>query len=122
VDSTDPPFAPTSRAPLHISDHFGRTWPDRGLVRHVAGHQCGHTGNHPAALTRRKSEGSTTTRSTTDDIGAPRGRHREENIPGTETRAAFETTELIVYVLAVLGVLIASAIVDTGFGADPAWR
>jgi hypothetical protein len=62
-----------------------------------------------------------TTRST-DNIGAPRRRNREENLPGTETKAAFKTTELIVYVLAVLGVLIASMIVDQSFGADPAWR
>ena len=59
---------------------------------------------------------------TTDNIGAPRGRDREENTPGTETKAAFKTTELIVYVLAVLGVLIAAALVDNNFGADPAWR
>jgi hypothetical protein len=26
---------------------------------------------------------------TTDNIGAPRGRDREENLPGTETKAAF---------------------------------
>ena len=44
----------------------------------------------------------------------------------TETKPAFKTTELIVYVLAVLGVLIASAMVDEnedgqGFGADKAW-
>ena len=63
-----------------------------------------------------------TTRSTADNIGAPRGRDKEENLPGTETKAAFKTTELIVYVLAVLGVLIASAIIDNSFGADPAWR
>ena len=60
---------------------------------------------------------------TTDNIGAPRGRDREENLPGTETKAAFKTTELIVYVLAVLGVLIAAAIVtNASFGADHAWR
>ena len=41
---------------------------------------------------------------------------------GTETKPSFKTTELIVYVLAVLGVLIASALVDNSFGADPAWR
>ena len=63
-----------------------------------------------------------TTRTTADNIGAPSTRSKEENIPGTETKAAFKTTELIVYVLAVLGVLIASAIVDNSFGADPAWR
>ena len=41
---------------------------------------------------------------------------------GTETKPSFKTTELIVYALAVLGVLVASAIVDNSFGADPAWR
>ena len=41
---------------------------------------------------------------------------------GAGTKSSFKTTELIVYVLAVLGVLIASAIVDNSFGADPAWR
>jgi hypothetical protein len=51
-----------------------------------------------------------TTRTTgdIDNIGAPRGRDKEENLPGTETKAAFKTTELIV--------------VDNNFGADPAWR
>ena len=63
-----------------------------------------------------------TTRAT-DNIGAPRGRDKEENLPGIETKAAFKTTELIVYVLAVLGVLIAAAIVtDASYGADHAWR
>ena len=49
-------------------------------------------------------------------------RHRDT----VETKAAFKTTELIAYVLAVLGVLIASAIVDDegaqGFGAHDAWK
>jgi hypothetical protein len=45
----------------------------------------------------------------------------------TETKPAFKTTELIVYILAVLGVLIASAMVDEkedgqGFGAESAWK
>ena len=40
----------------------------------------------------------------------------------TETKASFKTTELIAYVAAVLGVLIASAVVDTSdFGAQEAW-
>jgi hypothetical protein len=40
----------------------------------------------------------------------------------TETKASVKTTELIAYVLAVLGVLIASAVVDkTDFGAQEAW-
>ncbi|MFL6106148.1 MAG: hypothetical protein ACJ72L_04230 [Marmoricola sp.] len=42
----------------------------------------------------------------------------------TETKAAFKTTELAIYLLAVAGVLIASAVVDGryGFGAQEAWK
>ncbi len=42
----------------------------------------------------------------------------------TETKASFKTTELIAYVVAVLGVLIASAVVDNNpdFGAQEAWQ
>jgi hypothetical protein len=60
----------------------------------------------------------------TQQQAAPRvhARDRDEGLRGTETKPSFKTTELIVYVLAVLGVLIASAIVDNSFGADPAWR
>ena len=40
----------------------------------------------------------------------------------TETKASVKTTELIAYVAAVLGVLIASAMVDASdFGAQEAW-
>ena len=40
----------------------------------------------------------------------------------TETKSAYKTTEFIAYVAAVLGVLIASAIVDVSdFGAQEAW-
>jgi len=43
----------------------------------------------------------------------------------TETKAAFKTTELIAYVVAVVGVLIAASIVDEsnagGMGAKQAW-
>ena len=44
----------------------------------------------------------------------------------TETKASFKTTELAVYVLAVVGVLIAAAVTDNGqdgqgFGAASAW-
>jgi hypothetical protein len=40
----------------------------------------------------------------------------------TETKSSYKTTELIAYVAAVIGVLIASAIVDkTDFGAQEAW-
>jgi len=49
--------------------------------------------------------------------------NREENLKGTETKAATKTTELIVYALAVFGVLIASFVVqEASFGADHAWR
>jgi hypothetical protein len=61
-----------------------------------------------------------TTRAT-DNIGAPPV-HTDETRKSTEAKSAYKTTELIVYVLAVLGVLIASMIVDQSFGADPAWR
>ena len=51
--------------------------------------------------------------------------HRSTVERSTETKAAFKTTELIVYVLAVAGVLIAAAIVDEsnagGLGAKQAW-
>jgi hypothetical protein len=62
-----------------------------------------------------------TTRATTDNTGAPQV-HRAETRESTETKSSYKTTELIVYALAVLGVLIASMIVDASFGADPAWR
>jgi hypothetical protein len=43
----------------------------------------------------------------------------------TETKAAFKTTELIAYVVAVIGVLVAAAVVDNadagGLGAKQAW-
>ena len=61
---------------------------------------------------------------------APRvhSKGREENFKGTETKASTKTTELIVYALAVLGVLIASLLVSGAegnpdpFGAEQAWR
>jgi hypothetical protein len=68
-----------------------------------------------------RERGRMTTRATTDNTGAPKV-HRAERQKSTETKSAYKTTELIVYVLAVLGVLIASMIVDQSFGADPAWR
>jgi len=63
-----------------------------------------------------------TTRATTHNSGAPQ-LHRAQTRESTETKSAYKTTELIFYLLAVLGVLIASAIVtDASFGADHAWR
>jgi hypothetical protein len=62
-----------------------------------------------------------TTRAT-DNTGAPQVR-RAERRESTETKSAYKTTELIVYVVAVLGVLLASFIVqEASFGADHAWR
>jgi hypothetical protein len=45
----------------------------------------------------------------------------------TETKSAFKTTELIVYVASVIAVLIAAAVTDKGddgqgFGAESAWK
>jgi hypothetical protein len=58
-----------------------------------------------------------TTRDTTRDRGTVRR--------STETKAAFKTTELIAFVVAVAGVLIAAAVVDQsdagGMGAKQAW-
>ena len=64
-----------------------------------------------------------TTRATIDNnAGAPQVQ-RDETQKSTETKSAYKTTELIIYVLAVLGVLIAAAIVtNASFGADHAWR
>ena len=40
----------------------------------------------------------------------------------TETKPSFKTTELLAYVVAVIGVLVASAMVDeSDFGAQEAW-
>jgi hypothetical protein len=59
-----------------------------------------------------------TTRATTDNAGEL-WVHMAETRASTETKSSYKTTELIVYGLAVLGVLIASAIVgDASFGAE----
>ena len=52
------------------------------------------------------------------DSGVHRATDRERS---TETKSAYKTTELIVYVLAVAAVLIAGLIVD-GFNATETWR
>src|ERR671911_2663320 len=71
-----------------------------------------------------RERGRMTTRATTESTESTRAPqvHRAERQKSTEAKSAYKTTELIVYVLAVLGVLIASMIVDQSFGADPAWR
>ena len=70
-----------------------------------------------------RERGHMTTSATTDNTGAPQVHRATDRERSTETKSAYKTTELIVYVLAVLGVLIASALVtDASFGADHAWR
>ncbi len=66
---------------------------------------------------------STTTTPARTEVGYDNDRPRRL---ATETKAAFKTTEFIVYVLMVVGVLIASAVTDSGddnqaFGAKSAW-
>ena len=63
------------------------------------------------------------TRANADNTGASEVRADHDRQRSTETKSAYKTTELIVYVLAVLGVLLASFIVqEASFGADHAWR
>jgi hypothetical protein len=62
-----------------------------------------------------------------EQAAAPRvhTRGRDEGLRGTETKSSYKTTELIVYVLAVVGVLIAALFVDggaDGFNTSDAWR
>ena len=49
--------------------------------------------------------------------------HRTTRRVSTETKASFKTTELLAYVVSVLGVLIASAVADeaSDFGTQEAW-
>jgi hypothetical protein len=66
----------------------------------------------PAASTRSQADGHTTV-----DRGAVRR--------STETKSAFKTTEMIAYVVAAIGVVIAGAVVDQadagGLGAKQVW-
>jgi di/tricarboxylate transporter len=56
-----------------------------------------------------------------DQLTGARSTSVERRI-STETKASFKTTELIAYVAAVVGVLIAAATVDgEDFGAQDAW-
>ena len=61
----------------------------------------------------------TSTNTTTNHVQANRTNGRRVS---TETKASFKTTELIAYVVAVLGVLLASAMTDASdFGTQEAW-
>ena len=62
---------------------------------------------------------------TTDTHTTPDAGHRvhtPSDRVSTETKASFKTSELVAYVVVLLGVLIASAMVDkSDFGAQEAW-
>jgi hypothetical protein len=68
-----------------------------------------------------------TTRTGVAEASQPARHDRHARRMSTETKAAFKTTELIVYILAVAGVLIASYLVKSNdghadiFRADKAW-
>jgi len=76
-----------------------------------------------------------TSTSSTGSVGSDRARSgygqseydRPVSRPSTETKASFKTTELFVYIAAVIAVLVASYVVDGGdghgdyFRADKAW-
>jgi hypothetical protein len=71
---------------------------------------------------------TTSTTDHNDVIGASRAvvSHDGDRRVARETKPSFKTTELVVYVLSVLGVLIASAVTDVnadgqGFSAYQAW-
>ena len=65
---------------------------------------------------------NSTTGSTATDVRDNRRVDVERRI-SSETKPSFKTTELAVYVLAVIGVLVASALTDASdFGAQEAWR
>ncbi len=61
-----------------------------------------------------------TTRATTDNVGAPPVR-TDERRKSTETKSAYKSTELIVYLVGAAAILIAGPVVD-GFNATETWR
>ncbi len=66
---------------------------------------------------------SPTTGSTAADTTTTDRRLGVDRRISSETKPSFKTTELIAYVLAVVGVLIASAMTDASdFGTQEAWR
>ncbi len=65
---------------------------------------------------------SNDTRHDTGSATRDRNVHTPARRVSTETKASVKTTELIAYVAAVVGVLVASAMVDVSdFGAQEAW-
>jgi len=58
----------------------------------------------------------------TDTRSATAAGYQTTRRVSTETKSSYKTTELIAYVAAVIGVLVASAVVDASdFGAQEAW-
>jgi hypothetical protein len=72
-------------------------------------------------MSTQTTAGRTAGRDDTNGAIAPRTNRRVS----TETKSAFKTTEMIAYVVTVIGVLIAAAVVDNadagGLGAKQAW-
>ncbi len=65
-----------------------------------------------------------TTRATIDSTGAPTGVppvRTDETRKSTETKSAYKSTELIVYLVGAAAILIAGLVVD-GFNATETWR
>ncbi|QIK66528.1 hypothetical protein G7072_09345 [Nocardioides sp. HDW12B] len=63
----------------------------------------------------------TPTQGTHTTAHASTGHDRSARV-STETKSSYKTTELIAYVVAVVGVLVASALTDTSdFGPQEAW-
>ena len=60
------------------------------------------------------------TRATTETTGAHEV-HRAERQKSTETKSAYKSTELIVYLVGAAAILIAGLVVD-GFNATETWR
>ncbi len=71
------------------------------------------------------SQQRTATAGNTSDAGRGSLERSTSRRLSTETKSAFKTTELIAYVVSVVGVLIAAALVDQddagGLGAKQAW-
>lgn len=70
------------------------------------------------------THGATAHTATSTDVDLDAGRFAEDRTRriSTETKSSYKTTELIAFVVAVVGVLVASAFVDSSdFGAQEAW-
>jgi hypothetical protein len=71
-------------------------------------------------MTRPTTRSAATSDTRTTGSTAPSFGHARHGMNTAETKPAFKTTELLFYVLAVAGVLIAAKI-EVGFKAEQAW-